>query len=144
MFINIPTYRITFNYITNCVCIVLLLYHRAGPRQLAARLKTTFHQQQQQQSSSYTSEKSASKSQSRDHPFLSDPDDADDHLDPIYRVEEAIITSLTTVNLLLIFDHANSLLSSSADTAADFRMFIGRLLERSKKLKVYILFLNIH
>lgn len=51
--------------------------------------------------------------------------------------EEAILACLEPLNLLLVLDHACSLTcNANAEISADFKIFIGNLLERAKKVKI--------
>eukprot|EP01041_Mallomonas_annulata_P000472 gene472-882_t len=67
-----------------------------------------------------------------------DSDFDNDNLDPVYKTEELLLVCLTTLHTVLILDHANAILKTGVDAATDFRMFIGRVLERCKKVKILV------
>ena len=53
--------------------------------------------------------------------------------DELYAQEELIISTLSQSKSLLVFDHFNSV---SASSATDIKIFLSRLLDRCKQVKV--------
>jgi CHAT domain len=59
--------------------------------------------------------------------------------DPVYLIEELIVSVLSPFKLLLVLDHIEGLLTNIvSDTATDLKFFLGRLFERCRHLKVLV------
>ena len=82
-------------------------------------------------------------------PYLGDDNYADgvfqvgrdreaDEVKHCYRLEEAIISCLSSMHLLVVLDNIDTLLLENA-SAMDLKLFIGRLFERSPHIKVFIM-----
>lgn len=56
--------------------------------------------------------------------------------DPIREHEDLLLHCLATLRVLLVFDHLNDILFSENDTITDFKMFLSRLFERCRNIKV--------
>ena len=59
--------------------------------------------------------------------------------DPVYLIEELIVSVLSPFRLLLVLDHIEGLLSNTiTDTATDLKFFLGRVFERCRNVKVLV------
>ena len=58
--------------------------------------------------------------------------------DEIYAQEENIIQSLSQARMLIVFDHIQGILSAEDKTVTDFKMFLSRLLDRCKQVKILV------
>lgn len=58
--------------------------------------------------------------------------------DPIREQEDLLLHILASVKVLLVLDHVNDLLSSSVagDTSTDLKMFVSRIFDRCRDIKV--------
>jgi hypothetical protein len=56
--------------------------------------------------------------------------------DPIREHEDLLLHCLATLRVLLVLDHLNDILYSENDTVTDFKMFLSRLFERCRNIKV--------
>ena len=58
--------------------------------------------------------------------------------DPVRGQEEMLLHCLTAVNVLIVFDHVNDLLTSNVaeNTGTDMKMFLSRMLDRCRDVKV--------
>lgn len=59
--------------------------------------------------------------------------------DPMYLLEELVVSVLSPLRLLLVLDHIEGLLNNTeSDTATDLKFFLGRLFERCRHVKVLV------
>lgn len=59
--------------------------------------------------------------------------------DPMYLLEELVVSVLSPLRLLLVLDHIEGLLNNTEnDTATDLKFFLGRLFERCRHVKVLV------
>lgn len=64
-------------------------------------------------------------------------DGSENSEDPVRGQEDVLLLCLSALKVLIVFDHVNDLLSSTvADTSTDLKMFLSRLFDRSRDIKV--------
>ena len=105
----------------------------SGPAPVALRL-----QEQQKENLENLSNGNGNISAPRS---LSASDDLDTgaDADPVYLLEELIVSVLSPLRLLLVLDHIDGLLNNTvSDTATDLKFFLGRLFERCRHVKVLV------
>merc|ERR1711998_475956 len=58
--------------------------------------------------------------------------------DEIYAQEENIIQSLSQARMLIVLDHIHGILTAGDNSVTDFKMFLSRLLDRCKQVKILV------
>merc|ERR1711991_489375 len=58
--------------------------------------------------------------------------------DEIYAQEENIIQALSQARMLIVLDHIHGILAAGDNSVTDFKMFLSRLLDRCKQIKLLV------